>query len=179
MVSDKLELAKHAVENQFEFDHGYNCRRPMKGAQCHIVNSGDSNPVVFNITSSSYYFLRCVEGPSFNCTQVTHWRFHEVTYNFSLTIDMAVSRTVIKAQDTSSHLKLRRQYFPSPSSTSNVCVLAKLDATTCGSNGNMFFLTFKYVSLQREIVVYVVFGIGVWFMITIIITFCICKFNKV
>ena len=175
---DKLELAKHAVENQFEFDHGYNCRRPMKGAQCHIVNPDDSNPVIFNITSSSYYFLRCEEGPSFNCTQVTHWHFREVTYNFSLTIDMALSKTVVKAQDTSSHLRLRRQYFPSPSSTNNMCVLAKLDATTCGSSGDMFFLSFKYFSLLREIVVYVVSGLGVWLIITLSITCCVCKFKR-
>ena len=174
---DSIHEANHAVRTRFgelsscdSYNHG------DRGIQCGMLSPFPHHfPLVFDITHSSYYFLRC-QDIDFNCTDLQQWQYSQLFYNLSQTIsDELHTNMTLYSQDVSVELKLRSPFFPHWSSSHNICILVELEETICGSHGNMYFLSYKYTSWPREIALYVAFGLGALFVISIVISWRVCR----
>ena len=175
---DSIHKANHAVRTKFDelsscdsYNHGDH------GIQCGMLSPSPNHPpLVFDIGHSSYYFLRCVDY-GYNCTDLQQWQYSQLFYNLSQTIsDELHTNMTLYCQDVSVQLKLRSPFFPHWSSSHDICILVELEETICGSHGNMYFLSYKYTFWPREISLYVAFGLGAWFVISIVIS---CRVYRV
>lgn len=166
-----IHEANHAVRTEFGELSCDSYHHSDRGIQCGTLSpSPNHSPLVFDITHSSYYFLRC-QDTYFNCTDLQRWQYSQLFYTLTQTISNELHTNItLYTQDVSVQLKLRSQFFPRWSSCHDVCILVELEETTCGSHGNKYFLSYKYTSWPREISFYVAFGLGAWFVISIIIS---------
>ena len=60
----------------------YKCDNPTGGALC-IRTSQRTTHTPLVIKKSAYYFMRCDDGPSLNCSSLTQWEYNQTTYNFN------------------------------------------------------------------------------------------------
>ena len=164
-------LAEEAVESRFPQDT-FSCSHPPKGAQCGRIDP-DSKPLVFHVHETSYYFLRC-DDIFANCTQLHHWTYHQVVYNYSEAEIHSISNTTIQSQKGHVTLHLRRPFFPPLSETKKATILVQLDPASCGSHDNKYFLSVTYITLYQEIAVYLAVGAAI--IGGALIIGCICLF---
>ena len=148
---DNIEDANTAVSERFQRDNGYLCEEPHRGSECQIVYPGN-HQVVFKIEKSSYYFLRCEEGSSYNCSYLSHWSINEVTYNFTEVDKDAIAKVAIYTQNKTTHFRLRPTFFPS--SIGDICLLGELDTVSCGAHEELYFMTIEYVEIFLEWAMY-------------------------
>ena len=151
LFSNKVD-ADSAVNEQF---HGYNCLSAAAdhGALCAQLNSGDDTATI-SVTESAYYYIRCEQEP-FNCSQVDHWLINAVTYNFDVAHDHIIHSAKVQAQNTSSSkLRIRPSVFYSKNSASNLCPIAQLNTTVCGSHDTIYRIDTSSNSLVLEIFTY-------------------------
>jgi hypothetical protein len=164
---DDMATANMAVADRFKLHHGYNCEDPHQA--CIKVYSDDTTPIFFNITKSSYYFMRCERG-TYNCSQLSKWTIFDVSYNFTEADNLASSIKIkIHAENKTVHIHLREIFFPSPSSIST-CILAKLTSPeSCGSRGNTYFINVSFVQVFIEWTLYNAIVIAVLIVINCIV----------
>ena len=145
---DSIVLANQAVMNRFE---GMNC---IPKNLCEKIYE-DSGPSIFNISKSSYYFLRCGNIKSFKCIGIKYVSYEAIAYNFKESAESSSSEITLEVQDDYERLKLRNEHFPSPSSVS-MCALVTLSTAQCGNTSeSKYFVSVHYVLPYSEMLVYI------------------------
>lgn len=149
LFSEEVD-ADSAVKEQF---HGYQCSSATDHeALCALLKAGEE-AVTINVPESSYYFFRCDQYP-FNCSQVSRWNINKMVYDFNVSPNGMIDSTTVHAQNISSRIRIRSSYFYSEGSVSDLCLLAQLNTTVCGSDNLIYRMDMTYSSIFHEVLVY-------------------------
>ena len=160
--------ADSAVKEQFD---GYQCSSADDHeALCALLKVGEE-AITVDVKQSSYYFIRCDQNP-FNCSQVKRWDINKKCYDFDIPPDEIIDSAIVHAQNISSRIKIRSSYFYSETSVSDLCLLAQLNTTVCGSDNLIYRMDMTYSSIFHEVLVYATILIGL-IMAVLLIAFLI------
>lgn len=168
---DSIMLAHQAVENNFTDMHCSSKNHCVHKKVTVQKNSADQ--CTFNIKKPSYYFIRCEN----KCPSIDKIIYDTNEYNFTASAKLANHSQTFKVQDEYRHLNLRNEYFPASVS---MCALLTLDTTLCGDTPeSKYFVNVRYVSPEREVLIYVlmVMGIAVVALFSINAYIC-CRMKK-
>ena len=174
LFSNKVD-ADSAVKEQF---HGYNCLSAADyGALCAQLMSGGDTATI-SVTESAYYYIRCDQEP-FDCSQVDQWLINAVTYDFDVAHDHIIHCAKVQAQNTSSSkLRIRPSVFYSKYSASNLCPIAQLNTTICGSHDTIYRIDTSSNSLVLEIFTYATLVIVIILIVPLVACIIWCYRKK-
>ena len=162
-------------------DHGYdsfdNCCEADGKAICKSISG---QKIRLSITQPSYYFLRCDDDDSFNCSSGLHqYYFNQTGYNFSKSCDNAGTAdkwVPVYAQKTDpTPLPIHTEYFPAVQDT---CVLATLEGGNCGDHSDKYFLNIHYPTEIHEYIVCISMVIGIVLISILSIYICNCWITR-
>ena len=162
-IFDSLAAAREAVSNHFN-DGDYNCADRQRN--CLNFDEATEGSLYYNITKSSYYFMRCKRN-NYACSELQNWYFEQVSYDFSSTKEFQISSVTVQGLDDLIEFTIRSPFFPTLSATRDSCILIQLNESTCFDD-DFYFLYVNYLLWPREYAVYVATGTAGWLVIALI-----------
>ncbi|XP_019849699.1 PREDICTED: uncharacterized protein LOC109580692 [Amphimedon queenslandica] len=173
LFSEEVD-ADSAVKEQFR---GHHCPSATDHeALCALLKVGEE-AVTIDVTESSYYFFRCDQFP-FNCSQVNTWGINKMVYDFNVPPDDIIDSAIVHVQNISSRIRIRSSYFYSEGSVSDLCLLAQLNTTVCGSDNLIYRMDMIYSSIFHEVLVYATILVGLIMTVLLIACLVWCYRNR-
>ncbi|XP_019855492.1 PREDICTED: uncharacterized protein LOC109584245 isoform X2 [Amphimedon queenslandica] len=173
LFSEEVD-ADSAVKEQFR---GHHCPSATDHeALCALLKVGEK-AVTIDVTESSYYFFRCDQFP-FNCSQVNTWGINKMVYDFNVPPDDIIDSAIVHVQNISSRIRIRSSYFYSEGSVSDLCLLAQLNTTVCGSDNLIYRMDMTYSSIFHEVLVYATILVGLIMTVLLIACLIWCYRNR-
>lgn len=159
------------------FDHISNPRKQHEcyfHALCGSVGKFSSDDLLLNITESSYYSMRCVDGYPYNCSSLRKWTVEKVSYVTNTT--SAISNNNIRVNDDATRISLDGNDSQKP-----LFVLALLNDNSCDDSHQHFLVTaypdLDDTAVHHYITMGLVATIKVLCMISIALLLCIIFYH--